>query len=969
MADPINSPKTSSPKEDDGPARRVGSIIKGKWNIESLLGVGGMASVYAATHRNGQRAALKVLHLDFARDKTICERFLREGYVSNKIGHPACVAVLDDDRTDDDAPFLVMELLEGETVRDIWKRSGRRMPVPMVLKICDDVLDCLVACHAIGVIHRDLKPANIFVTREGITKVLDFGVAQMRSATAERTATGTALGTPAYMSPEQAMGLVDQLDGRADIFSIGAMIHALTTGHRINSGRTENEALVMAATTPVPSVARIAPDLPVPLIALIDKSLAWDRRNRYENAREMQAAIREVLAVLAGGVAAAAAPPAVAREIEIPPIEGEVSPRATARSAPAVQPVHVSRQPTGPSAIQSASMRAPAPGQPTSAPASMAPAAAAVVPIAQPAAAPVDESRLESLRDLFKRVDRLLPNVRQLGWAHPATDRAMRQTYDGFAEAIAKDPGVVDFSIRPYSMLMGGQTVWEPGAPFDAIPYNLFACGMRTMRMLPGITLEELKETLALWLLDPGRDLPPEDDLAAAFWERAMPHVRYEVVDAFVEGDAAEREAFYTEADDLERVAAEQARQASALEAKAMAVSTDRAALRSAKAASPMVLEEVVSTVLARQLELPRDKWSERYVDAVTEGYIDAAVNRDAPLVLAALRKSSADLVVAGRFDVIITLHAAMIERLGQRLSGQNLSRLASALTNAMFGAETLELSLKHLATALDRVPYFQPILMSLNPSELPTVLAAFRAAPPPPLRNVLLAYIQQSLPGNEAEVAAAAVGLDSDGAYLLLSLISRAGTPEGRQALAMMAQHEDVNVRTEARVLALGSADAASAELTALCDNDSALVRMAAVRAIARHDMKVAWTAIARHIKSNDFNDRGSDERREFIRALVILAPDRGEPMALEIAKKGGVFVSESREGTRVVAADVLGELSRTASVASGLRELSLSRWGTSDETRAAAARAADQISARIAGEAPGQGPYGSASPAGAAP
>src|SRR6185312_12937049 len=213
--------------------------------------------------------------------------------VSNKVAHAACVKVLDDDVTDEDEPFLVMELLEGETVRDTWKRFGRVMPVPQVLRICDVVLDCLVACHAMGVIHRDLKPANIFLTRDGQVKVLDFGVAQMRSATAERTAAGTALGTPAYMSPEQAMGLVDQLDGRADVFSVGAMIHALVTGQRINNGRTEQEALVMAATMPAASVARIAPSLPIDVIALVDKALAWDRRNRFADAREMQAAVRD----------------------------------------------------------------------------------------------------------------------------------------------------------------------------------------------------------------------------------------------------------------------------------------------------------------------------------------------------------------------------------------------------------------------------------------------------------------------------------------------------------------------------------------------------------------------------------------------------------------------------------------------------------------------------------------------------
>ena len=241
MADPVNpSQKSATADGDDaGPAARVGSVIKGKWTVDSLLGVGGMAAVYAATHRNMQRAALKILHTDFARERSICERFLREAYVSNRVGHPATCQVLDDDMTEQEEPFLIMELLVGETVRDAWKKAGRAMPAAQVLQIAEAVLDCLAACHAIGVIHRDLKPANIFITDEGAVKVLDFGVAQMRSATSERTATGTALGTPAYMAPEQARGLVDQLDGRADLFSVGAMIHALITGHRINNGRTE----------------------------------------------------------------------------------------------------------------------------------------------------------------------------------------------------------------------------------------------------------------------------------------------------------------------------------------------------------------------------------------------------------------------------------------------------------------------------------------------------------------------------------------------------------------------------------------------------------------------------------------------------------------------------------------------------------------------------------------------------------
>jgi hypothetical protein len=956
LPDPVNSPKP-----DDGPERRVGTLIKGKWTVDSLLGVGGMASVYAASHRNGQRAALKVLHNDFARDKTICDRFLREGYVSNKIGHPACVAVLDDDKTDDDAPFLVMELLEGHTVRDLWKKAGRRMDIPDVLRICDDILDCLVACHAIGVIHRDLKPANIFVTDAQVTKVLDFGVAQMRSATSERTATGTALGTPAYMSPEQAMGLVDQLDGRADLFSIGAMIHALTTGHRINNGRTENEALVMAATTPVPSVARIAPNLPVELVALIDKSLAWDRRNRYSDARDMQAAMRGVLEAITTGMGRTSR----GGEIEIPPVEGEAQQRRAPRGAAAFGMAQAEAQAQGkPLALSRATAPLPAPARaPTGGPALGSPPVAPPVAVSEaPTVAPEDDPRVEALRDLFKRIERVLPSIRQFGWGHPATERAMIQTYDGFVDAIGKDPNVVDFSIRPYSMLHRGQTVWEPVAPFDAIPYNFFACGMRAMRMEPGLTLEELRETFTLMLTDPGRELPPEDDLAAAFWERGMAHIHYDVVDAFAEGDASEREAFYNESDALEAMAVQvSTAQVNRLEARAMVVSTDRSALTTGKASGPMAVEEAVKSMLKKQLSMPSDEWSQRYVDALVDGYVDAAVNRDAPLVLASLRKSTADLIVAGRIGVGVHLHNAIVTKLAEKLQGQNLARLSSALTNAMFGGETLELALKHMVQNPDSVPLLDPLLQVINSAEIRYVLAALRLGPPPGPRESILRFIERSMSGVESEVAAVAVGLDPENVFAILSLLARANTAESRQALMVMAQSEDVNVRVEARALAAG--DAAHTELTAMCENASPLMRMAAARAATRYAVKGAWNAIARQVKLPDFNERGADERREFLRALVALSPERGEPIALEFAKKGGVFVSDSRETTRTLAAEALGATSRSPQVAVALRELSQARWGTSEETRSTAAAAADLITQRVSGN-PGGG--GTGSPAG---
>jgi serine/threonine protein kinase len=983
--------KSKQAGDEQGPTARVGTLIKGKWTVEGLLGVGGMAAVYAAAHRNGQRAALKILHADFAREKTICERFLREAYVSNKVNHAATVQVLDDDMTEQGEPFLIMELLLGETVRDAWKKCGRTMPIGRVLQICERVVDCLASCHAINVIHRDLKPANIFITEEGEVKVLDFGVAQMRDATSERTATGTALGTPAYMSPEQAMGLVDQLDGRADLFSVGAMMHALITGHRINNGRTEQEALVMAATKPVPSVARLAPHLPIELIKVIDKALAWDRRNRFQDAREMQKGLMDLMPSQQVEPLEARPPP---RPLEVVAqlAPAPVAPKATGQNlqpvapppqmqqqAPQQPPIHQQPQQahggkaTNPSLGGAAGastlelQRGHALPQPQGydplvgyQPLQQTPQIAAQQQQQAPAAPaapeiPESDPRVQALRDLMKHFDRVLPSVRQFGWSHPATERTLRTAYDAIAEALKQQPALVAWTLRPYSFMTLGHTVWEPGAPFDAIPYNLFACGMRTMNVAQGISLDELRDLFALFLLDPGRDLPPEDDLAAAFWEKAFAHVKYEVVDAFAEGDASEREAFYGETDQIEDLAERAAQnQMNRIEAKAMNLSTDDAVLGKTKDRSPFALDDAMRGAIMPQFEVPREMWSERYVDALVEGYLDSAANRDAPLVLASLRKSAADLAVSGRIGIAIQLSQAVIERLRARVAGaDNQAKLAAALTNAMFGGETLELVLKRLREDASSLEAFVGVLQSLGPNELATVLSNIREVTHPQLRAVLASFIERFMSGREAEIAQAMPGSDPDTVATLITMLGRAATPGARQALGQLAQSEDVNVRVEASVLTAPSAEHAQQQLGAMLDNASALVRMAAMRTLTRYQMRNTWPTVARIINGKNFNELGNDERRELLRCAILLSPERGEPLALDLAKKGGVLVSENREATRTLAAELLGELSRSRQTGAALHELANSRWGLSEETRTAAANAAKRIGQRLAAAA----------------
>lgn len=281
---------------------RVGTLLKDKWRLDKLIGVGGMAAVYAATHRNSKRVAVKMLHAELSIDEHVRQRFLREGYVANRVGHRGAVAVDDDDIAEDGAAFLVMELLEGETLETRMLRKGGRLGAAEVLSLMDQVLDTLAAAHEKGIVHRDLKPENLFLTRDGVVKVLDFGIARLQESAGRRSATqaGSLMGTPSFMAPEQARARWDDVDGRTDLWAIGATMFALLTGRFVHEAETVNEVLVLAVTERARSLLVVAPDAHPAVMAVVDKALAYERENRYQTATEMRNALRAAHAAIEG---------------------------------------------------------------------------------------------------------------------------------------------------------------------------------------------------------------------------------------------------------------------------------------------------------------------------------------------------------------------------------------------------------------------------------------------------------------------------------------------------------------------------------------------------------------------------------------------------------------------------------------------------------------------------------------------
>ena len=278
------------------------------YRIEEKLGGGGMGVVYRALDlRLGRSIALKFLPPELVRDPMALERFQREARAASGLNHPNICIIHEIDQFEGQ-PFIVMELLEGQPLKHMI--SGKPLPGTQILEITIQIADALEAAHDSGIIHRDLKPANIFLTKRGQAKVLDFGLAKLvpsarqipqdvgpaamptLSGIDHLTSTGVALGTVAYMSPEQARG--EELDRRSDLFSLGAVLYEMATGRLAFGGGTT--AVVFEAIlnrTPL-SASRVNPELIPDLGWIAAKLLEKDRKLRYQSAAELQADLKRV---------------------------------------------------------------------------------------------------------------------------------------------------------------------------------------------------------------------------------------------------------------------------------------------------------------------------------------------------------------------------------------------------------------------------------------------------------------------------------------------------------------------------------------------------------------------------------------------------------------------------------------------------------------------------------------------------
>jgi serine/threonine protein kinase len=316
----------------------IGKSLSGRYQIEEMIGQGGMSAVYKATDPNLKRVvAIKMIHPHLSDDPDFVKRFEEEAAAVAQLRHPNIIQVFDFNHdAESDSYYMVLEFVPGETLQQHLARlnaSGRKLSITKALESMIDICEAVNYAHQRGMIHRDIKPANLMLTVTGQAILMDFGIAKIVGGQ-RHTATGAVVGTAMYMSPEQIKG--EHPDRRSDIYSLGVTLFEMVSGRPPFEADSAMTLMMMHVNDPVPDPRTLNPDVPDDLVTVIDKALAKDPNDRYQTAAQMAAALRNILGRIKAGASLETPVSPGATMVETPDMTPAGKPGATVVEDPGV---------------------------------------------------------------------------------------------------------------------------------------------------------------------------------------------------------------------------------------------------------------------------------------------------------------------------------------------------------------------------------------------------------------------------------------------------------------------------------------------------------------------------------------------------------------------------------------------------------------------------------------------------------
>jgi serine/threonine protein kinase len=903
-------------------ASRVGSTVGQKhYRLDALVGKGGMAEVYGATAPDGSRVAVKILRSEYVSKPKVRDRFLQEAMFTREVNHPSVVRIFEEDYAADGAPFMVMDLLYGVSLQQYWRDHQRRLPLVEALRIVSTVVACLEASHKAGIVHRDLKPANVFLTQAGHVRVLDFGIAAFfgeRAQLAQKQADDLAaldrdlgVGTPAYMSPEQAKS--QKTDARSDLFSIGAMLHTLITGHRLHASKSERESLLFASTRAVPSVLGIAPNLPGPVAQVIDRALQWTPESRFQTASEMLRELTDVIELVS------IRPDRMAPDVQAKAREPSTSQAQQASSSPP-------QNATPTSAAANANVSSLPPSETFDIEVENEVADATYRPDAAREHAPTEahlaEGQLTKLRGFFSCIDAAASQM-HVELAEQELESALRI----FREVQTDATHGIELRLRPYGIAYGHEDVWTPSEPRASELYRLYAQGLRSFRLRVDLTFSELYQWVRL-LLEPRSatsDIFLETQLSelqsVQFGFASLTQGRVELMGTSV----TERSSEWASLD-------------------AIAQARLRLQKRSAASVNQRSHAAIVASDFDRNLEAEVHRLA-------GEAFFAAVFDRDVASFVFALRRVGRRLLRSGEVPKLLAAWQGAQQSLMRRAaSAVQGDQLVGAFARALSGGENFDLLLEVLIGSPVLAPPLATMFDFLGEDEFTRGLSALERSLPQEVTALIARIVRRLSVGNEAKVLAALDRAQSARhAFQLAEMVLGAETDESRSTLHAVARREVPSLARYAAEIVLLDGPARLRTVAKQLGSPVLFERLVALEAIRLYLLPEFFDAIAQGLTDKAIV-RDPFERTVMTEVMFLLSPRKAYEYFAGLARKGGLFANQSRDQHRAVAFSAIASFGPKAEAQAVLEEVIRARWTVSAELRQAAKDALLRLGERSA-------------------